>query len=194
MRLSTIGYCLQQGFKNIWRNKMFSLASTATMAACIFMFGIFFCIVENFQHFVREVEEGVAITVLFEPGTSEEEIQEIGDRLGAREEVRQVVFVSAKVAWESYKDIYFKENPDLAEGFVEDNPLANSANLEIYMNDVAVQQDLVDYISSIEHVRKINRSDVVADMLAGFNRLVSYVSVAIIALLLAVSVDRKSVV
>ena len=167
---------------------MFSLASTATMAACIFMFGIFFCIVENFQHFVREVEEGVAITVLFEQGTTEEEIQEIGDRIGQREEVRQVVFVSAKVAWESYKDIYFKEAPELAEGFVEDNPLANSANLEIYMNDVATQQDLVDYISSMDQVRKINRSDVVADMLTGFNRLVSYVSVAIIALLLAVSV------
>ena len=70
---------------------MFSLASTATMAACIFMFGIFFCIVENFQHFVREVEEGVAITVLFEQGTTEEEIQEIGDRIGQREEVRQEI-------------------------------------------------------------------------------------------------------
>ncbi|MCI9659693.1 MAG: ABC transporter permease [Lachnospiraceae bacterium] len=188
MRFSTIGYCLQQGFKNIWRNKMFSLASTATMAACIFMFGIFFCIVENFQHFVREVEEGVAITVLFEQGTSEEEIQEIGDRIGQRDEVRQVVFVSAKVAWESYKDVYFKDMPELADGFVDDNPLANSANLEIYMNDVASQQGLVDYISSMDQVRKINRSDVVADMLTGFNRLVSYVSVAIIALLLAVSV------
>lgn len=188
MRFSTIGYCLQQGFKNIWRNKMFSLASTATMAACIFMFGIFFCIVENFQHFVREVEEGVAITVLFEQGTSEEEIQEIGDRIGQREEVRQVVFVSAKVAWESYKDVYFRDMPELADGFVDDNPLANSANLEIYMNDVASQQGLVDYISSMDQVRKINRSDVVADMLTGFNRLVSYVSVAIIALLLAVSV------
>ncbi len=167
---------------------MFSLASTATMAACIFMFGIFFCIVENFQHFVREVEEGVAITVLFEQGTSEEEIQEIGDRIGQRDEVRQVVFVSAKVAWESYKDVYFKDMPELADGFVDDNPLANSANLEIYMNDVASQQGLVDYISSMDQVRKINRSDVVADMLTGFNRLVSYVSVAIIALLLAVSV------
>lgn len=167
---------------------MFSLASTATMAACIFMFGIFFCIVENFQHFVREVEEGVAITVLFEQGTSEEEIQEIGDRIGQREEVRQVVFVSAKVAWESYKDVYFRDMPELADGFVDDNPLANSANLEIYMNDVASQQGLVDYISSMDQVRKINRSDVVADMLTGFNRLVSYVSVAIIALLLAVSV------
>lgn len=167
---------------------MFSLASTATMAACIFMFGIFFCIVENFQHFVREVEEGVAITVLFEQGTSEEEIQEIGDRIGQRDEVRQVVFVSAKVAWESYKDVYFKDMPELADGFVDDNPLANSANLEIYMNDVASQQGMVDYISSMDQVRKINRSDVVADMLTGFNRLVSYVSVAIIALLLAVSV------
>lgn len=167
---------------------MFSLASTATMAACIFMFGIFFCIVENFQHFVREVEEGVAITVFFEQGTSEEEIQEIGDRIGQRDEVRQVVYVSAKVAWESYKDIYFRDAPELADGFVEDNPLANSANLEIYMNDVSTQQDLVDYISSMDHVKKINRSDVVADMLTGFNRLVSYVSVAIIALLLAVSV------
>ena len=66
MRLSTIGYCLQQGFKNIWRNKLFSLASMATMAACIFMFGIFFCVVQNFQHLVKEVEEGVAITVFFE--------------------------------------------------------------------------------------------------------------------------------
>ena len=56
MRLSTIGYCLKQGFKNIWRNKLFSLASIATMAACIFMFGIFFCIVENFHHMVKEVE------------------------------------------------------------------------------------------------------------------------------------------
>lgn len=56
------------------------------------------------------------------------------------------------------------------------------------MNDVASQQGLVDYISSMDQVRKINRSDVVADMLTGFNRLVSYVSVAIIALLLAVSV------
>ena len=137
---------------------------------------------------MREVEEGVAITVLFEQGTSEEEIQEIGDRIGQRDEVRQVVFVSAKVAWESYKDVYFKDMPELADGFVDDNPLANSANLEIYMNDVASQQGLVDYISSMDQVRKINRSDVVADMLTGFNRLVSYVSVAIIALLLAVSV------
>ena len=188
MRLGTIAYCLQQGFKNIWRNKLFSLASMATMAACIFMVGVFFCLVENFQHVVKEVEEGVAVTVFFEKETSEAEIREVAEEIGRRDEVRQVVIVPAEEAWEYYKTIYFKDAPELAEGFEEDNPLANSTNLEIYMKDIATQQDLVDYILSMDHVRKINRSDVVADMLTGFNRLVSYVSVTIIGLLLAVSI------
>lgn len=188
MRFSTIGYCFKQGFKNIARNKLFSVASLATMAACIFMFGIFFCIVENFQHIVKEVEDGVAVTVMFEEGTPEEEILEVGNQLRTRSEVREIVYVSAEEAWKSYQKIYFKDAPELAEGFVNDNPLANCANLEIYMKDISLQQDLVDYISSIEHVRRINRSDTVAEMLTGFNRLVSYVSVAIIGLLLAVSI------
>lgn len=188
MRLSTLGYCLKQGFKNIWRNKLFSLASVATMAACIFMFGIFFCIVQNFQHFVKEAEEGVAITVLFDEGMSEEEIMEIGKQLQSRSGISEIVYVSAEEAWKSYQKIYFKEAPELADAFVDDNPLANSANLEIYMKDISEQQNLVDYISSIEGVRKVNRSDQVADILTGFNRLVSYVSVAIIGLLLAVAV------
>ncbi|HBN56377.1 MAG TPA: ABC transporter permease [Lachnospiraceae bacterium] len=188
MRLSTIGYCLQQGIKNIWRNKLFSLASTATMAACIFMFGVFFCMVQNFQHILREVEEGVGVTVFFQEDTSEDEIREIGEQLRSRAEIREIVYVSADATWEEYKKIYFAEAPELADGFASDNPLANHAHLEIYMKDVALQQDLVDYLSSIEQVRKINRSDKVAEMLTGFNRLVSYVSVAIIGLLLAVAV------
>ena len=49
MRISTVGYSMKQGVKNIGRNKMFSLASVATMAACIFVFGLFFAIVMNFS-------------------------------------------------------------------------------------------------------------------------------------------------
>lgn len=188
MRFNTIGYCFKQGFKNIWRNKLFSLASMATMAACIFMFGIFFCMVQNFQHFVREAEEGVAVTVLFDEGTTEDEILEIGQGLTKRDGVSEVVYVSADEAWKSYQEKYFEGNPEVAEAFVDDNPLANSSNLEIYMKDISRQDDLVTYIESLDKVRKVNRSDSVASMLTDFNRLVSYVSVAIIGLLLAVAI------
>ena len=188
MRFSTIGYCFQQGFKNIWRNKLFSLASMATMSACIFMFGIFFCIVQNFQHFVNSAEDGVAITVMFDEGAKEDEILESGQGVGKGDGVSEVVYVSADEAWKSYQEKYFEGNPEVAEAFVDDNPLANSSNLEIYMKDISKQDDLVTYIESLDGVRKVNRSDQVADMLSGFNRLISYVSVAIIGLLLAVSV------
>ena len=188
MRFNTIGYCFKQGFKNIWRNKLFSLASMATMAACIFMFGIFFCMVQNFQHFVREAEEGVAVTVLFDEGTTEDEILEIGQGLTKRDGVSEVVYVSADEAWKSYQEKYFEGTPEVAEAFVDDNPLANSSNLEIYMKDISKQDDLVTYIESLDKVRKVNRSDSVASMLTDFNRLVSYVSVAIIGLLLAVAI------
>ena len=53
MRFSTFLYSVKQGMKNIGRNKMFSLASIATMAACIFLFGIFFSVVTNFKTMVK---------------------------------------------------------------------------------------------------------------------------------------------
>ena len=56
MRINTFFYSIRQGLKNIFRNKMFSLASVATMAACIFMFGLFYIIVTNFSATVHSIE------------------------------------------------------------------------------------------------------------------------------------------
>ena len=56
MRPSTIWYTLKQGIKNIKRNWMFSLASIITMAACIFLFGIFFSIVNNVNNIEHKLE------------------------------------------------------------------------------------------------------------------------------------------
>ena len=74
--------------KNIGRNKMFSLASIATMAACIFLFGIFFSVVTNFKTMVKTAEEGVAVTVFFEKGIEQDKIDEIGKEIKKRPEVR----------------------------------------------------------------------------------------------------------
>ena len=63
MRISTFFYTIKQGIVNIWKNKLFSLASIATMTACIFLFGLFYMIVVNFQSMVKDAESGVAVTV-----------------------------------------------------------------------------------------------------------------------------------
>ena len=84
MRISTFFYTIKQGLKNIWKNKMFSLASIATMTACIFLFGLFYTIVTNFQSMVKDAESGVAVTVFFDEGISQDKIDEIGDLIRAR--------------------------------------------------------------------------------------------------------------
>ena len=188
MRISTIGYQTKQGFKNIGRNKMFSIASIATMAACIFLFGIFFSIVTNFRYMVQKAEEGVAITVFFDEEATDAQIKKIGDELKSQDGVLKVDFVSADEAWDSFKDEYFGDAKELADGFKDDNPLSGSDNYEVYMSDVSKQKDVVSYAEKLDGVSKVNKSDVVARTLTSVNRLIYYVSIVLIGILLAVSI------
>jgi cell division transport system permease protein len=185
MRISTLMYTFNQGFKNIFRNKVFSLASIATISSCIFLFGLFYAVIVNFQYIVREAQSGVAITVFFDEGITDEKIKEIGEEIKSREEVSQVNYISADEAWESFKEEYLGE---YADGFENDNPLEDASNYEIYMKDVSRQSTLVQYLESLEGVRTVNRSDITADALSNVNILIGYVSGGIIFILLAVSI------
>ena len=184
MRINSFFYTLRQGVRNLFRNKWFTLASIATISSCLFLFGLFYAIVTNFQHIVHRAQEGVAVYVFFDEGLEDTRIQEIGEMILRRTEVSDVHFVSAEEAWQSFKSDYLG---DYADGFTE-NPLQNSANYEVYLNDVSMQSALVTYLESVEGVRMVNRSEIVATTLTGVNALIAYVSVGIIAILFAVSV------
>lgn len=167
---------------------MFSLASIATMSACIFLFGLFFSIVTNFQAMVKEAESGVAVTVFFQEGISQDQIEEIGKEIRQRAEVSDCQFLSAEDAWEEFKEEYFKGSEEAAAGFADDNPLANSASYAIYMNDISMQPVLVDYLKGLEGVRDVRHSATVANTLSDFNSLIGYISVGIILILFLVAI------
>ncbi|MEG1848341.1 MAG: permease-like cell division protein FtsX [Lachnospiraceae bacterium] len=184
MRISSFFYTFKQGFISIFRNKWFSLASIATISACLFLFGLFYAMLTNFQHIVKTAEEGVSVTVFFDEGVDDNRIAEIGDVIEKRTEVSKINFISADEAWESFRGDYFG---DYADGFTE-NPLEGSDSYEIYLRDVSMQSALVTYLESVDGIREVNKSEITANMLTGVNSLISYVSVGIIAILLAVSV------
>lgn len=187
MRPSTIWYTLKQGVKNIKRNWMFSLASIITMAACIFLVGVFYSLVTNVDNIAHKVEQEVPVTVFFEEGTTDEQMQEVGNLIQARPEVERVEFESGDQAWQNFKDKYF-QGSDAADGFKDDNPLVNSSNYQVYLNQIEKQTELVNYIQSLEHVREVNQSEQAANTLGSFNKLVSYASIIIIAILLLISI------
>lgn len=185
MRISTFFYTLKQGVVNIFRNKWFSLASIATISACLFLFGLFYTVIANFQSSIRSAEEGVAVTVFFNEDVTREEMEQVGVMIRSRSEVSRAEFISADDAWAAWAPGNIGE--DYGEIYTE-NPLAGSDNYEVYMNDVAQQEDLVTWLESIPQVRWVRRSETVATMLTGVNAIVAYVSVGIIVILLAVSI------
>ncbi|MCQ2509582.1 MAG: permease-like cell division protein FtsX [Lachnospiraceae bacterium] len=190
MRISTIGYSAGQGIKNIGRNRMFSIASIATMTACIFLFGLFFSIVMNFNYILKNVETNVGITVFFDENLDQASMDSIGEQIINREEVTDCKYVSADEAWESFSEKYFKGNESAAEGFKnnQDNPLANSAHYEVYVDEIENQDGLVSFIEGIPGVRMVNRSQQASQTLSTVNRLIATISIIVILILLAVSV------
>ena len=170
MNFRTTIYCLKQGIINIKRNKLFSLASIGTIAACVFLIGLFYSIVVNFQYIVQNAEEQVGITVFFDEGTEQARIDEIGTMIKNMDGVTKVEYTSAEQAWETFKESYFASAPELAEGFKDDNPLANSANYAVYISDISRQSEYVENIMST------------------LGRLFGYASIAIIIILLGVGI------
>ena len=185
MRISTFFYTLKQGIINIFRNKLFSLASIATISACLFLFGLFFTVILNFQHMIRTAEKGVSVTVFFKEGVTEEEMVAVGDQIRARQEVSEAVFVTADEAWAEWAPENIGED---YEEIYSENPLEGLDNYEIYMKDVAQQETLVTWLESLPQVDSVKRSEMAATTLTGVNMVVAYTSAAIIAILLAVSI------
>lgn len=183
MKIRTFLYTIKQGITGAFKNKWFTVATVATIAACLFVFGIFFAIAFNVEYVIKSAEENVSVTVFFDEGLSQERIEEIGEMIGRRSEVTRYEYISAEEAWESFSE----QLGEYAEGFTE-NPLANSANYQIYLKEVSKQSQLVHYLEGIEGVRKINKSDFTADTLSGINMVLIYVFSGMIAVLFAVSI------
>jgi cell division transport system permease protein len=182
-------YAIRQGFKNIGRNRLFSLASVGTITACLFMFGIFYCIVANFQYMIHAAETNVGLTVFFDETTTEEQMLEVQRLIDAREEVSSTTYISADEAWENFKQSYFPDGDEgILAGLDEDNPLVDCASVQVYLADTSRQAELMSYIKTLNGVSEVNGSEIIADSFTNFSRLIGYISMGIILILVLVAI------
>lgn len=188
MRISSMAYSIRQGFKNIRRNLLFSLASIGTIVSCLFLFGIFYCVIVNFRTAMTDLKNTVSISVFFDEGISEDNIALIGQQIRLREEINTMDFVSADEAWEQYARENYEDYEAAMEAFAGDNPLKNSASYKITLKDLDNQAEFVNYLKELKGVRKVLTSEVTADGISALSSVVTYASIGIVAILLLVSI------
>ena len=187
--MGTLLYCIERGLINLRKNMLFSVASTATIAACIFLFCLFFSVFANVRNIAYQAETTIGISVFFNEGVSEADKDAFREAVVANGGIKDISYKSADEAWESFKEDYFGDNAEaLSEAFADDNPLAESDSYEIFMNNIEDQDAEVEFIKSFDIVREVNYAHSVVDALNKMNRVLLIVSAAMIGILFAISI------
>ena len=186
VKIRTLFYCLKQGFRGAWKNRVYSLASAGTITACLLLLGIFYFVIANFNQAVASAESLVGFTVFFDEGTTEERMLEIQEEIRLRSDVADVLYTSAEEAWEKYKTESLNE--ELTATFGSDNPLIDSASLEVSISDVSKQKTVISFVESISDVRKVNHSESIAESFEGIRTLLWIISVGLIVILVAIAI------
>ena len=189
MRVRTIKNCVKDGVHSIVRNGLMSVASIGTISACLFILGITYCIVVNAQQFIRNLDSSLGIVAFLEGGVTEDEAVRLAADLNAREEVKTATYISPNEAWETFKDSLQGDiNGDLLNELDADNPLSDSANIEIYMTSAEKQDELVAELEKDPRIRLVRYSKKAADLMSSIANLATYIGIALMVILMLIAV------
>ena len=187
MKYSILGYFIGEGFSNVFKNKKSTGASLMIMCATMIIFGIFLILGENINHFVDEVESEQGIQVFVKNEATQEQIDELGEKIRAIDGVSTVEFVSKDEALEQMKE-RFGERQDLLEGYEGENNIF-TASYVVTLTDLTKSKAVQDQISTYtDVVKKINSKDEVITTLINLANGIKIVTGVILVLLIIISI------
>ena len=187
MKYSRLGYFIGEGFSNVFKNKKSTGASLMIMCATMIIFGIFLILGENINHFVDEVESEQGISVFVKNEATQEQIDELGEKIRAIDGVNTVDFVSKDEALEQMKE-RFGERQDLLEGYEGENNIF-TAYYVVTLTDLTKSKVVQDQISTYtDVVKKINSKDEVTSTLIRLANGIKIVTGVILVLLVIISI------
>lgn len=191
MRIRTIKTCMKDGVKSIVRNGLMSIASIGTISACLLILGLTYCIVMNVQQLTKELDSSLGIVAFLAEGTTDAQAKELTAQLQDREEVKSARYVSPEEAWEEFKETLKNDseyNNEILDELDTDNPLSNSSNIEIYLNNSRDQETLVEELRAHELVRSVNYSQKAADMMTTIAKFATYIGLALMGVLMLIAI------
>lgn len=191
MKIRSIRVCLKQGLQGIWRNRLMVLASVCTVSACLFILGIVYCLVANVQQFADDLDDSLGIIAFLSENVSEESVPTLVEQIRDMEGVKEVTYVSADEAWQNFKESMGFDDQlgeDTLAQLDQDNPLANSASLEIYLYEAADQNDFVAQLQTMPQIRSIRYAAETADVLANLSSMITWGGMALILLLVFIAI------
>jgi cell division transport system permease protein len=185
MLFRNIKYFIKEGFSNLARNRLMTIASITSVMAALVILGMFLLIILNVNHMAYQVESQLELKAFLKDGLTEEEINRIGEEIKSIDGVSSVVFESKEQALEKFKK-QLGEKSYLLEGLEKDNPLPQSYIIKV--KDANLIKNVADDIKGINGIEQVSYGQDVVEKLLAIIRVVRIAGLAIISILFVISI------
>ena len=182
MKGASLGYLTKEGFRNVWVNRLMSLASITVLMACLVIIGLGAMLFFNINALLDKIESQNVIMVYIEDGTTDEQIEELNQDIFDLGNIQECTFVSKEEAFENSKE-ELGEDAALLEGM--ENPMPDAYKVSVA--DMSLFKDTVKGLNGLEHIESIRENSDVADKLIDIRYAVTIVMAGMVLLLFIVS-------
>ena len=182
--LNSFFYLVKQGFKNLWNNRLMSLASIGVLVSCMLLIGAAALLAVNVSSVVDELEDQSEAIVYLDDNTTDEEQERIRKSIISTGKIATIEFIPKEEALSSMMDSMGDEGL-LFEAYKEDNNLPDS--YRVTFDDVSDLESTVASIEKIDGVLSVSAMTEVASVITGLKKMAYIGGVVIIGLLVAVS-------
>ncbi|MGN0696378.1 MAG: permease-like cell division protein FtsX [Oscillospiraceae bacterium] len=183
MRFSSVTYLAKQGLKNIWTNRIMSFASLCILTVSLLLVGFAVLFVENINLFVGNIEDKNEVILFLEDDITDEQIDEMGNRLKAMSNIGSVTFYSKEEAFEDMK-AGMENAEELFEYIGDDSPLPDSYRLRV--NDISKMSTTLMQINELDGIYSVKAPTDFVSVLTGVRSLIYILSLVLITALIVV--------
>ena len=181
----SLRYLTKEGFRNVWVNRLMSIASVCVLMSCLIMIGIAFLCFVNVQSLLDEVDDQNVVMIFVDNDLSQEEIETIGNSIDALPNIEHINYHTAA---ENSKDFYDQIKSDLLVDYFDDKEAETiPASFEVHLQNMELFDQTLDQINALDNIQYVRESRELASFLVTLRRSVSYISIGAVAMLLLVS-------
>ena len=183
MKGTSLKYLTHEGFRNVWVNRLMSLASVTVLMACLIIMGAGIMIYFNINNVVDKVQSQNVVMVYVADDASEDETTQIGTSLKGISNVESCEFVPKEVAFQEQIQS-MGGDAALFEGF-DEIPLPDA--YQVTVKDLSQFENTVSQIKQINKVDSVRENSDLASKLLSLRHAVSIVSVGLVVMLFLVA-------
>lgn len=185
MKINTCKHFFLDALKSFKRNRTISIASSATVAATLFILGVFLITILDVQQVVKDVESRVEAKIFFNQDVTIGQKKAVEEKINSLDEVVKVTFESKSEAMKKFKEQIGEENKLLVEGLEEDNPLPDSFVVKVKSPEMVSK--VVESVKGMDGIYEIQDGKKIVDTIIKITSTIKWVGLVLFIVLIGVS-------